>query len=230
VTDPAPRLRALRPLLGLVALVVLLGLGGLLRRWLDIEWSAESVRAAVGALGLWAPLAYLVLMVFRQLLALPSMLVLTSGGLLFGAPVGTLLGGVGLALNATLLFATARVMGRDAVLPRLHERWPDLEQRARTAGPPFVAVMTAHPMGVLTPFHFTAGVTGISWPAYLVAVVPAALIRAACYAFLGANLLDPGSPRFWIATAVILGLALLPLLDPRIRRRLRKRDSARSEA
>lgn len=212
--------QALRPLLTLAGVVVALGAAQLLRHRLGIEWSADSIQATVRGFGLWAELGFVLLVVFRQLLALPSVLVLTSAGLLFGAGMGTLLGGVGMALNACVLFGAARLMGRDWVLPRIHERWPDFEARSQAAGPPFIALMTGHPMGVQTPFHFAAGVTGIGWAAFLAAVLPAAPIRAACYALLGAHLLDPGSLGFWVATGLLAAVALLPLAHPRVRRRL----------
>lgn len=221
--DSAARRRvrvALRPLLTLAALVAALGAAQLLRSRLGIEWSAESIQETVRGFGLWAEIGFVVLVVFRQLLVLPSALVLTSAGLLFGAGLGTLLGGLGMALNASLLFATARLMGRDWVLPRIQARWPDFEARARAAGPPFIALMTGHPMGVQTPFHFAAGITGIGWAAFLAAVLPAAPFRAACYSLLGAQLLDPGSAGFWMATGLLAAVALLPLAHPRVRQRL----------
>jgi uncharacterized membrane protein YdjX (TVP38/TMEM64 family) len=221
--DPAAPRRvrqALRPLLVLAAVVAALAVAQVARERLGIEWSADSVREAVRGFGWWAPLGFLALVLGRQLLALPSVLVLTSAGLLFGAALGTLLGGLGMAANACLLFATARLLGREQVLPLVHSRWPDFEARAQAAGPPFIALMTGHPMGVLTPFHFAAGVTGISWGAFLAAVLPTAPIRAACYSLLGAHLLDPTSPGFWLATALLAAVALLPLAHPRVRARL----------
>jgi uncharacterized membrane protein YdjX (TVP38/TMEM64 family) len=114
-------------------------------------------------------------------------------------------------------------MGRDWVLPHIHERFPDFDERANTAGPLVIAFMTGHPMGILTPFHFAAGVTGISAAVFLLVVFPAALFRAACYSFLGANLLEPGSPRFWVASGVLLLASLAPLLHPGLRARLLRR-------
>ena len=220
---PAPGRSLRRPLLALAALAAGLAAAGALRVWLEVEWSAESLRQTVARAGPWAPFGFLALVVFRQLFALPSVLVLTSAGLLFGTGLGTLVGGAGMAINACLVFATARFMGRDWVQARIHARWPRWEERSRRAGPPFIALMTGHPMGVLTPFHFAAGASGIGWLAFLAAVVPTAPLRAACYSFLGANLLDPLSPRLWIATLVLAALALLPFAHPRVRRRFQYR-------
>lgn len=222
----SPVRRAVRPLLVAGLLAVFFAGAQVLRSRVGLEWSAASIQSTVLDLGWWAPLGFLVLVLGRQFMALPSVLVLTSAGFLFGASLGSLLGGIGLALNGTLLFVVARLMGRDWVLPRLHARFPDFEERANTAGPWVIGLMTAHPMGVLTPFHFAAGVTGISLGVFFAVIVPAALFRAACYSFLGANLVEPGSPRFWVATVVLLAAALLPLAHPGLRRRLLRRPDA----
>jgi len=219
----SPWRRAVRPLIICAALAILFAGAQRLRLELGLEWSAESIRETVRRLGLLAPVGYLALVMLRQLMALPSVLVLTSAGLLFGAALGSLLGAVGITLNALFLFTTARLMGREWVMPRIHQRFPDFEQRANTAGPLVIAFMTGHPMGVLTPFHFAAGATGISWGVFVLAVFPAALFRAACYSFLGANLLEPGSPRFWLASGLLLVASLAPLLHPGLRSRLLRR-------
>lgn len=216
--------RLVRPAIGLVGVGALLALSQWLRVGLGLEWSSESIQGTVRQLGVMAPIGFLALVMLRQFMALPSVLVLTSAGLLFGATFGTLLGGLGMTLNAMLLFAVARLLGRDWVLPRLETRYPDFEERARRTGPLVVAAMTAHPMGILTPFHLAAGVTRMSPPIFLLAVLPAAVFRAACYALLGANLLEPGSPRFWLATGVLLLAAVLPLAHPGLRARILRRS------
>jgi len=232
-SDPAAAGRArqaIRPLLILGGVILVLALAQWLRGQMGIEWSAESIRDRVGGLGWVAPFAFVLLVTFRQLLALPSVLVLTSAGLLFGAVSGTLLGGLAMTLNACFLFGVARLMGRDWVLPKIHERWPDFERRSQTAGPPFLAFTTGHPMGVLTPFHFGAGITPIRWPVFVGVVAPATLLRAGLYAFLGSQLLDFGSPRFWVATGVILLVSLAPLAHPGVRQRLLSRDSGDADS
>jgi len=219
-TASSPARRLLRPAIGLVVLGVLVVAAQQMRSELGIEWSAESIQSAVRRLGPLAPIGFVVMVMVRQLLALPSVIVMTSAGLLFGAPLGALVAGAGIGLNALVLYGMARFMGRDWVLPRLEARYPDFESRTNAAGPFFVAAMTAHPMGLLTPFHFAAGITRMSLPVFALAVFPAALFRAACYAFLGANLLEPGSPRFWLATGVLIAVGVLPLAHPGFRARL----------
>jgi uncharacterized membrane protein YdjX (TVP38/TMEM64 family) len=192
--------------------------GAVLRADLGIEWSVQAVQAFVLGLGLKAPLIFVGLVIFRQFFFLPSGVVLTAGGLLFGAALGTLLGGIGIVLSALMLFFLARGMGSGWVRSRLRARFRSFDRRARTAGPVVVGLMTGHPMGVMTPFHLAAGISGVSWLAFLVVVLVAGPIRAATYAYLGASLLDVGSARFWLASGLLVALALLPLAHPKLRR------------
>ena len=192
--------------------------GAALRADLGIEWSPQAVQAFVLGLGLKAPLIFIGLVAFRQFFFLTSGVLLTAGGLLFGAALGTLLGGIGIVLSALLLFLLARGMGGEWVRSRLRNRFRSFDRRARTAGPVLVGLMTGHPMGVMTPFHLAAGISGISWLVFLVVVLVAGPIRAATFAYLGANLLDIGSAGFWLASALLVVLALLPLAHPKVRR------------
>jgi uncharacterized membrane protein YdjX (TVP38/TMEM64 family) len=218
--DSAGKGRLLGRVLTLLVVGAVLVGAQYLREQIGIELSASSIQQAVGEFGAFVSIAYIVLVIFRQSLLLPSALLLTTAGVLFGAPLGTLLGAVGVTLNATVLFTGARYLGRDWVLPRIQARYPRFEQHATSAGPWVIALITGHPMGPLTPFHFAAGVTPISYRKFLIAVGPAAVVRAGCYSFLGANLLDSGSPRFWIASGVLVVVALLPLAHPGLRARI----------
>jgi len=187
---------------------------------LGLELTAESIRAAVSGLGWWAPVGYLALVAVRQFLALPSVLVLGAAGLLFGAGPGALLGGLGITLNALLMFGIARHMGADLVRERLHRMFPNFETRARAAGPLVIGLATGHPMGPQTAFHFGAGVTGIPTWVFAAVVLPTAIFRAACFAYLGANILEPSSPRFWVASLVVFAISVAPLGHPGLRARL----------
>lgn len=212
--------RLRKPLLGLVIVSSAFIASQILRERVGIELSAESIQESVSKLGLWAPVGYVLLVMFRQLMVLPSMILLASAGILFGAPLGTVLGGVGITLNAFTLFGTSHLLGRDWVLPRIHAKWPTFEKRAETAGAWAIALMTGHPLGVLTPFHLAAGITGISVFRFFVAVGPAAMLRAAYFSFLGANLLSRDSSGLWIASGLVVAVAVLPLAHPLVRARL----------
>jgi uncharacterized membrane protein YdjX (TVP38/TMEM64 family) len=205
-----------------VALLLAAGLALAARAGLEfrasagIELSPESLREYVRGLGPIAPLVFLGMVTFRSVLCPPRSC--HRGGLLFGAPLGAVLGGLGLVASALWCFLLARLMGREWVQSRIPARLRPLEERAESLGPPLIGLATAHPMGVMTPLYFAAGLSRIRLAPFLVACAIAGPFRGGLYAWFGAQLLDIGSPRFWLATAVLVAVSLLPLAHPGVRR------------
>jgi uncharacterized membrane protein YdjX (TVP38/TMEM64 family) len=210
---------------GLVLAVALaVGAGREFRASAGIGLSPESLRAYVHELGPVAPIVFFGMVTFRSLLLLPSAVVLTAGGLLFGAPIGALVGGLGIVASAAWCFGTARFMGREWVQSRIPSRLRPLEERAESIGPPLIGLATAHPMGVMTPLYFAAGLSRIRFLPFLAVCAVAGPFRAGLYAWLGSQLGDLGSPRFWAATGLLVAVAALPLAHPRVRRWLLVRE------
>jgi len=211
--------RRFLPLLLLCLLAGAIALGRSARGQMDIDYSPESIQHFVDGLGLKAPLIFVTLVTFRQFLALPSMVVLTAGGLAFGAALGGLLGALGILLSACFGFCVARWMGREWVQRYVGAKFADFEQRMDRAGLAVVGLMTAHPMGVMTPVHWGAGLTRIRLLPFVAVIAATATIRAFAYAFFGATLLESGD-RVYVAMAVLAAIALLPLAHPGLRRRI----------
>jgi len=208
--------------LRIVPLALLLGLvvaGIVARRELGIEGSLAGVQAFVQHLGWWGPVAYVLVVVFRQFLALPAALVLLVGGLCFGGLVGTMLGTAGIVLSGLMKFGIARAIGRDWLRGHFGPRFEAIDARVGRLGPTLVGFGTAYPVGPLSPFHWAAGLSSISLGSFAAALVLGAPVRASAYSFLGASMLDRWSPEF-VITVGLLALALLPLASARFRRRL----------
>jgi uncharacterized membrane protein YdjX (TVP38/TMEM64 family) len=210
----------------LLALIVF-GAGWLLRDWLGIGLEAEAIRARVDGLGWVAPFAFLLLVVFRTFLVIPSSVLLLAGGLLFGVGQATLLGGLGLFVGAVLWFALARSFGREWLRARMGIGFERIEPHLGRVGPLVVGLATAHPAGPTTPVHVAAGIAALPFGAFVLATGLGSPARAFAYSFFGSTLLDPGSPEFYVATAFIVGVFALPLLHPAVRRRLFGRLGAR---
>ncbi len=204
-----------------LAIIALLFWGGVYaRRELGLELSTESVAAVVAGLGWRAWLVYLVIVVFRTFLGLPSMVVLLAGGVAFGPLLGAGLGAFGIIISAFLWYASARWMGRDFIHDWLGTRAADFQRRAEAAGPFLVGISTAHPAGPLTPFHLGSGLAALPIVPFSAAVILGSPVRAVALAFFGSTLLEFGTPRFYVASAVVLVLGLLPLAHRGIRERI----------
>lgn len=213
-------MRRFAPLL-LVALIAALFLGGqLVRMQLDIELSAEAIRDLVLGFGWKAAAAFVGLVTFRQFLLLPSAVVLPAGGLVFGAELGTLLGALGILASAVLKYTIARSLGREWLRPHFGAAVDAFERRAAAAGPVLVGIVTAHPMGPMSPIYWGAGFAALPALSFVVAVALTAPVRAFAYSFFGSTLLDPGTPRFWIATIALAVVSLAPLAHRGFREKL----------
>ncbi len=213
-------MRRILPFALLVLVVGAVVLGRAARQQAGIEVSAESIQTWVSSLGWQAPALYVGLVTFRIFLILPSWVVLSAGGLVFGAFLGTVLGGLGVLLSAAMGYGLARGIGRDWVRPRMQARLERYGQSLDRVGPLLVGVVTAHPMGPMTAFHWAAGFATVPLLGFLMAVLLGGPTRAFIYSFFGSTLLEPGSGEFYLATTILVVVALLPLAHPGIRRRL----------
>ncbi|HSJ97489.1 MAG TPA: VTT domain-containing protein [Myxococcota bacterium] len=213
-------MRRFAPLVFL-ALIAALVLGGrAVRASLGIEFDAGSIQGVVAALGWKGPAIFVGLVTFRQFLFLPSAVVLPAGGVVFGALEGTLLGALGILLSAALKYGLARALGREWLQARFGAAVAAFERHAEAAGPLVVGVVTAHPIGPMAPIFWAAGFAAVPVAGFLIAVALGAPVRAFAYSFFGSTLLDPGTARFWIATVVLVAVALLPLAHRGFRARL----------
>lgn len=229
------RLRILGPLLALVAALVLVGLVPPLRRALT-DAVQLLARADVGALrayvlgfGAWAPLVSAALMILQAVVApLPASPVTYANGLVFGTWWGGLLSWASALVGAAICFWLSRGFGRP-VAERL------VTQRAVEWSDAFFARFGAHAVliGRLLPVvsfdvvSYGAGLTGMSFTAFILATAIGMIPGTLLYSYLGH--LGSGSAQalMWTLAAITaLGLVIL-LLKPRVAERLVSRGRGR---
>lgn len=194
------------------ALVLIAVAGHSVRSGLDVPLEPAAIREWVGGMGWRGPIVFFLLLVFRQFLALPAVILLCVGGLCFGTMLGGMLGTAGLVVSGTMKFAVARTVGRD-YLRRLGggrlERW---EARAKRLGPAIIALATAHPVGPLAPLHWAAGLSPLSLGSFVGALALGAPVRAFAYSFFGESLLDTDSIAFRAAAVALVATIVVPLV------------------
>lgn len=201
--------------------------GWLVRDGLGIELSTHALQDFVRGMGWKAPAIFLGLLTFRQFIFLPAIVILPVGGLCFGTTLGTILGATGIVLSALITFAIARNIGGAWLRTLLGHRYSWLERHVERAGPPAVALVTAHPTGPMSAFFWAAGFSSMALLPFAIAVTAGGSVRALAYSFFGATLLVPGTPQFYAGVAVLVLAVVGPLAHPAVRRRLRAvRDDA----
>ncbi|MCC6766771.1 MAG: TVP38/TMEM64 family protein [Deltaproteobacteria bacterium] len=194
--------------------------GQWLRSELGLHPSVDAVRAWAEALGWHAPAAFFVLVVLRQLILLPAVVLLTAGGFIFGGPLGTMLGGTAIIISGVVNFGLARRIGDTMVPAEWRARLRYLTTRGATPVALFTGVATLHPVGPLMAAHWTAGCSTLATSTFLAVVVPASYARAAALATFGSTIGEWGSSESLLMTGVLLAAVIVPLAVPRLRRRL----------
>ncbi|HEB91659.1 MAG TPA: TVP38/TMEM64 family protein [Deltaproteobacteria bacterium] len=203
------------------ALVVLFVGSALMRRMLGIEWSAETIRALVSEAGIWAPITFVALLVFRLVLVIPSIVLLPAGGLLFGAFEGSVYGAIGLTLSGLANYGLVKWAGANAFQSRISPRFHGLLELARSpAGAGAVAIITGYPVGPIGITHFGAAIAGMGFMTFLLAVATGSIVRSATFSFFGASFAT--SDRLLQASLLMLGAIVIPLVIPRSREWLRR--------
>jgi len=163
------------------------------------------LRARIDQFGWLAPAAYIIAAALRPFLILPSWVVMSAGGLLFGVWGGIAWSSVGFSLGAVLAFLIARGLGRDALAVRLRGRAARVDGLISERGAPWIALYTAVPVTVLTPVHMGAGLSGMSLAAFTAAAVGGFLPRTALYSFFG----DSIARADWGAAGAALGVIIV---------------------
>jgi uncharacterized membrane protein YdjX (TVP38/TMEM64 family) len=201
---------------GIAVLAAFFAAGHALRQQLGIELTADSLRTWVAGHGWAAPAIFLAVLSFRPFLLLPSALLLSVGGLCFGTALGTALGATGLLASGVMQFGLARGASRDLVQARLGARARWLQRRLERAGPFAVGAVTAHPAGPLTWMAWAAGLSSVSLVGFVAAMAVGGIVRSFTYAIFGSALTDVTSPRFVWTTLLLLAVAIVPLLHPKV--------------
>ncbi len=214
----SPRWR--RRLLLLLFLAAAFLLGSTAQEQLGISFTIEGLeefRRWVESLGWWGLAVFICLVVVRLFIGLSSHLILTLGGLAFGVTGDILWGSLGLVASALVLFYLAQLLGTDWVQRRVGGQYVSLMERIQRVGAVAIFAITAHPVGLLTPAHLAAGLVGLSAGPFAVAVMLAAPIRSAPYAFLGTAVLDLTLAQSLAIAGVLLLVFVLPLSIPKVR-------------
>jgi uncharacterized membrane protein YdjX (TVP38/TMEM64 family) len=174
-----------------------------------IGFDPRMLREQIEPLGWMAPLGFMLLASVRLFLFLPSGVVMSAGGLLFGVVFGVLWASVGFTLGGLLAFGIARGLGRDAVQNRLRGRALRLDSYLRRRGLRWIGLYTALPFTVLTPVHAGAGLSSISVGPFALTIFVGLLPRTAVYSFFGDSLTQDSGLRLVLAVGLLAVCAAL---------------------
>jgi uncharacterized membrane protein YdjX (TVP38/TMEM64 family) len=205
----------------LLVLIAGVGLVVGLREHLDVA----EIEARVGALGAWAPLAFILLYAGGTILFAPGSVLTLAGGALFGPFWGAFVNLGGATLGATLAFLIARYLAADWVRGRAGPRAAKVLRGVEGEGWRFVAFTRLVPLFPFNLLNYLLGLTHIPLLPYVLATLVFMLPGALVYTYLGyagREALAGGEgvlQKGLVALSLLAALAFLPRLVAHLRER-----------
>ncbi|MEE3330600.1 MAG: TVP38/TMEM64 family protein [Myxococcota bacterium] len=194
----------------LAVIAVFVGLAIYVYTQFGFDLDPRTLRERIAGFGWFAPAVYIVVAALRIFLFLPSGVVMSAGGLLFGVWAGLLWGLIGFSVGSVVTFGLARGLGRDAVAARLRGRAAEFDDYITRRGAPWMALYTAVPISVLTPVHMAAGLSGMTLASFALAASTGLLPRMALYSYFGDAVGEAIAQGDW--TAVFVGGGVIAVL------------------
>jgi uncharacterized membrane protein YdjX (TVP38/TMEM64 family) len=208
-----------------LVLLLVLAAGVALAVGLREHLDAAEIEARLGALGPWAPLAFIALYAVGTVLFAPGSVLTLAGGALFGPVWGTLVNLAGATLGATLAFLIARYLASDWARARAGARLGKVIHGVEAEGWRFVAFTRLVPLFPFNLLNYVLGLTRIRVVHYVLATLAFMLPGALVYTYLGyagrealaggEGLLQKGL----VALSLLGALAFVPRLVARLRER-----------
>ncbi len=178
----------------------------------------QTVRSSM-----WAPVIFVLLYAAATAVALPGSLLTIAGGAVFGFWLGAVLNTVGANIGANAAFGLARSLGRDGIQRIVGARLQGLDKATVQHGFMGLLVLRLIPLVPFNALNFGSGLTALRWRHYALATVIGILPGTLVYTFF-ADALVQGSTsanaeartRLWVAGALFLALALIPVVARRL--------------
>ena len=182
----------------------------------------ERIREVLSGLGSWAPLVYMAMFAVLPAFFFPVAVLALAGGVAFGLWQGALYTFIGAVINCSVMFWTARYVGRQKIEvlmeKRLDGKWRQrLDKLEGREGFVLLIVLRLIPAVPYNLINYAFGLTGMRYPAYILASALGIIPGTFAFINIGDKSMDLTSPGFWTAIGLLLLLlAVTALLGKKI--------------
>jgi len=187
------------------------------------RFTSAALNAWLVGLGVWAPVAYVMLYAAATPLFVPAALFALAGGALFGPVWGVVLNLSGATIGAAIAFLVARYLAADWVAHKTSGRLKRLLTGVEAEGWRFVAFVRLVPLFPFNLTNYALGVTKIRFAAYVITSFICMAPGAVAYTWLGhagreALAGKTAAIRYGLlALGLLAAVAFLPRLSGRFR-------------
>ena len=198
----------------IIAVLIILFLGF---RSLDIDFSnvsEEEFKNWVESLGVWGPIIYVVVYVFRPLILFPAGVLSAAAGVIWGPLVGFLYLQIAANISSTAEFLFARYFGRELVEKHLKGKMQNLDEKIEKHGFLTVLLIRLIPNLPWDVQNLSLGLTKVSFRDYFLATLIGIMPGSFAFVFFGSSLIkvlfDPGN-LWMVAVGILLFFGLFKL-------------------
>lgn len=178
-----------------------------------LQLSPTNIREWILSFGLWAPLIFIVLYIFRPLILFPASVLSIAGGLAFGALWGTLYTVIGATIGAVLSFMVARKLGKNIVKKEWKGNFYKIQTQLERNGFFYVVMLRFIPVFNFDMISYAAGISKIKLRAFFMGTLLGIIPGTFAYNFLGSSFADEGGIHsILLAIAVFIIILVIPLL------------------
>ena len=214
------QLRAAVPRLAVLALLIAAAL------WIATHRDAAhpaAIAAALQAMGIWAPVIFVIVYALGAVVLFPAALLSLAGGAAFGPVWGAVLDLAGATLGAGAAFLAARHLAAAWVQARVGGRLARLVAGVESEGWRFVATVRLMPVIPYALLNYAFGLTRVGFWPYLGASAVCMIPASVAYTWLGYAGREAATGDLAALRYGMLGLGVLALVAflPRMVRRLR---------
>ncbi|MGA9232910.1 MAG: TVP38/TMEM64 family protein [Exiguobacterium oxidotolerans] len=197
--------RKILKIVGIIAIVI--GLIWFSRSYLNI--SPTEIKEWILSFGMWAPILYIFLYTVRPLIFFPASVLSITGGLAFGALMGTVYTVIGATLGAVVAFLVAKKLGK-GVIKNGAGKVDQIQQQLEKNGFIYVLIFRLLPIFNFDLISYAAGLSKVRLLPFFLATLIGIIPGTFAYNFLGSSIVSK-DPRIIIgAIIVFLILTIVP--------------------
>ncbi len=172
----------------------------------------EEIKDWILALGVFAPIVYVLLYAFRPLILFPASILSLAGGLAFGPVYGTLLTIVGASAGAFISFLVARKLGAERIEQKWGSKTMKIQSILEKNGLVVVFILRLIPLFSFDLISYSAGLSKIKTSHFMIATVLGIIPGTFAYTFLGASTVSGNKGTFLLAVVIFAVITIIPLL------------------
>ena len=193
-------------------LVLVLLIGGLIwfsRSYLNL--SPTDIKDWILSFGMWAPILYILLYTIRPLIFFPASVLSITGGLAFGAWLGTLYTVIGATLGAVVAFLVAQKLGNGLIKKKEQAgKINQIQQQLEKNGFIYVLIFRLLPIFNFDLISYAAGLSKVRLLSFFLATLIGIIPGTFAYNFLGSSIVSKDPQLIIGAIIVFLVLTIVP--------------------